>query len=162
VGFLDHMLTHIARHGFFDLVVSARGDLEVDAHHTVEDVGICLGQAVAEAAGDGAGLSRYGHAVVPMDEALAEAALDLSGRPFLRFAGDMPTPRVGAFDAELGREFFQAFVNHARATLHIELRAGKNTHHCLEAVFKAFGRALDRATRVDPRLQGALTTKGVL
>jgi imidazoleglycerol-phosphate dehydratase len=162
VGFFDHMLTHIARHGLFDLKVKADGDLEIDAHHTVEDVGICLGNAFAEALGEPAGIKRYGHAVIPMDEALAEAAIDVSGRPFLAFEAKLPKNKVGEFDAELTEEFFRAFAVNSRTTVHIVLRYGQNTHHCIEGIFKAFARALDAATSSDPRVTGVPSTKGML
>lgn len=162
IGFFDHMLTHIGRHGLFDLRVAAEGDLEVDAHHTVEDVGICLGKAFLEALGDLKGIARYGHAVVPMDEALAEVAMDISGRPFLSFQADLSRARVGEFDAELTEEFLRAFAVNGRVTLHVLLRQGSNVHHSIEAIFKAFGRALDAATRLDPRVTGVPSTKGML
>ncbi len=162
IGFFDHMLTHVARHGLFDLVVKAEGDLEVDGHHTVEDVGICLGKAFDEAIGDPVGLVRYGHAVIPMDEALAETAIDISGRPFLLFDVSLPRVTVGSFDAELVEEFFRAFSVHSQTGLHIILRHGNNVHHCIEAIFKAFGRALDMATQKDPRVKDIPSTKGML
>lgn len=162
IGFFDHMLTHIAKHGLFDLRVVAKGDLEVDAHHTVEDVGICLGKALLEAVGKPNGLTRFGHAVVPMDEALAEAAVDCSGRPYLVFDAGFAAERVGAFDTELTEEFFRALSVNARITLHLVLRYGKNAHHGIEALFKAFGRALDQALRLDPRVKDVPSTKGVL
>lgn len=162
IGFFDHMLTHIAKHGLFDLTVNAKGDLEIDAHHTVEDVGICLGKAFAQALGEMKGIARFGHAVVPMDEALAEVAIDFSGRPFLVFEADLPRGKVGEFDSELTEEFFRAFAVNSRTTLHIVLRYGSNLHHCIEGVFKAFARALDRATQLDPRVQGVPSTKGML
>lgn len=162
VGFFDHMLTHLAKHGLFDLRVSATGDLHIDAHHTVEDVGICLGRAFREALGDMRGVRRFGHAVAPMDEALAAASIDISGRPYLVFMADLPGRRVGVFDAELAEEFFRAFAMNARITLHLELRRGSNVHHCIEGMFKAFARALDDASRRDDRGQGVPSTKGVL
>ena len=162
VGFFDHMLTHLARHGLFNLDVAAQGDLEIDPHHTVEDVGICLGKAFLQALGDMKGLARFGHAVVPMDEALADATVDLSGRPFLVFDAELPCGKAGEFDSELAEEFFRAFAVNCRATLHISLRAGANLHHCIEGIFKAFARALDQATRLDPRVTGVPSTKGVL
>ena len=161
VGFFDHMLTHIARHGLFDLEVSATGDLEVDAHHTVEDIGICLGKAFSQALGDAAGITRFGHAVAPMDEALAETAVDISGRPFLAFDAQL-TGKVGEFDAELVEEFFRAFAVNSKITLHIGLRYGSNAHHCIEGIFKAFARALSGAVRIDPRVAGVPSTKGTL
>ena len=162
IGFFDHMLTHIAKHGLFDLVVKAKGDLEIDAHHTVEDVGICLGKAFAQALGDMKGIARFGHAVIPMDEALAMVAIDFSGRPFLVFQADLPRGKVGDFDSELTEEFFRAFAVNSRTTLHIVLRYGTNLHHCIEGIFKAFARALDAATRLDPRVSGVPSTKGML
>ena len=162
IGFLDHMLTHVARHGLFDVRVAAKGDLEVDAHHTVEDVGICLGKAFAQAVGTPAGLVRFGHAVIPMDEALAEVSVDFSGRPFLAFGATLPRERVGEFDAELVEEFFRAFAVNCRVTLHIGLRYGNNVHHSIEAIFKAFARALGEAVRRDPRVQDVPSTKGTL
>ncbi len=162
IGFFDHMLTHIAKHGLFDLVVDAKGDLEIDAHHTVEDVGICLGKAFAQALGEMKGIARFGHAVVPMDEALAEVAIDFSGRPFLVFEAELPRGKVGEFDSELAEEFFRAFAVNSRTTLHIVLRYGTNLHHCIEGIFKAFARALDRATQLDPRVTGVPSTKGML
>ncbi len=162
IGFFDHMLDHVGRHGLFDLAVRASGDLHIDAHHTVEDVGICLGKAVLEAVGEPRGLTRFGHAVVPMDEALAEVALDFSGRPYLVFRADLHKERVGEFDVELVEEFMQAFVANARVTLHVMLREGSNAHHGIEAIFKAFGRALRAAVQLDPRVQGVPSTKGML
>lgn len=162
VGFFDHMLTHIAKHGLFDLEVKADGDLEIDGHHTVEDVGICLGKVFAKALGTPAGIRRYGHAVIPMDEALAEVSIDVSGRPFLAFDADLDKGRVGEFDAELTEEFFRAFAVNSRTTLHIVLRYGQNTHHCIEGIFKAFARALDDAVTRDARVTGVPSTKGML
>ncbi|MCK5862409.1 MAG: imidazoleglycerol-phosphate dehydratase HisB [Candidatus Hydrogenedentes bacterium] len=161
-GFFDHMLDHIARHGLFDLTVNAKGDLHIDAHHTVEDVGICLGKAILQAVGEPKGLNRFGHAVVPMDETLAEAAVDFSGRPYLVFNAALPVGDVGGFDAELVEEFFYAVAMQSRITLHIELRHGRNLHHCIEGIFKAFGRALRVALQRDPRVQGVPSTKGML
>jgi imidazoleglycerol-phosphate dehydratase len=162
VGFLDHMLTLFARHGLFDLEVAATGDLVVDQHHTVEDVGICLGQAVSQAVGDKRGITRYGSATVPMDEALVLCALDLSGRPFLACDLQVQGRAIGAFDAELVPEFFRAVAANALLTLHLRQLAGENGHHLVEAAFKAFARALDAATRPDPRVEGVPSTKGVL
>jgi imidazoleglycerol-phosphate dehydratase len=156
------MLTHLARHGLFDLRISAKGDLHIDAHHTVEDVGICLGQAFLKAVGVPEGLRRYGHAVVPMDEGLAEAAIDFSGRPYLVFRAELPNVRLGDFDTELAREFFQAFAMNARITAHVLLRYGDNAHHDVEVMFKAFARALSQAVSRDPRVQGIPSTKGVI
>ena len=162
VPFFDHMLTQIARHGFFDLTIAARGDLEVDAHHTVEDVGICLGEAFKQALGDKTGIRRYGRGTMPMHEALAAVVLDFSGRPFLVWHVDLPKAQVGSFDLELVEEFFTAFCNHAGANVHVNLAYGDNLHHIVEAVFKAFARALDEATQIDPRVQGVLSSKGAL
>ncbi len=161
--FLDHMLDQIARHGMLDLEVRAAGDLHIDAHHTVEDIGITLGQAVAKALGDKTGIRRYGHAYVPLDEALSRVVIDFSGRPGLDYHIDFPRARVGDFDIDLVHEFFQGFVNHAMVTLHIDSLRGKNAHHIAETVFKAFGRALRMAVEADPRMQGQLpSTKGSL
>ena len=162
VPFFDHMLTQIARHGFFDLEISARGDLEVDAHHTVEDLGICLGEAFKQALGDKAGVRRYGRGTMPMHEALAAVILDFSGRPFLVYNVPLPKAQVGDFDLELVEEFFTAFCNHAGANIHVNLAYGENLHHIVEAVFKAFARALDDATQFDPRIEGVLSSKGSL
>ncbi len=163
VPFLDHMLDQIARHGLIDLEVQAQGDLHIDAHHTVEDVGITLGQAVAKALGDKKGLRRYGHAYVPLDEALSRVVIDLSGRPGLCFNLDFTRARIGEFDVDLVREFFQGFVNHALATVHVDNLRGVNAHHQCETVFKAFGRALRAAVEVDDRAGGAMpSTKGTL
>lgn len=163
VGFFDHMLAQIARHGMIDLSVRADGDLHVDAHHTVEDVGIGIGQALAEAWGDKAGLSRYGHAWVPLDEALSRVVIDLSGRPGLFYGARYPSERIGAFDTELVREFFQGLVNHADMTLHMDNLKGANSHHIAETLFKAFGRALRMAASRDPRLGDSTpSTKGSL
>jgi len=162
VPFLDHMLTQIARHGFFDLQVSARGDLEIDAHHTVEDLGICLGEAFKQALGDKSGVRRYGRGSMPMHEALAAVVLDFSGRPFLVYNVPLPKVQIGNFDLELVEEFFTAFCNHAGANVHVNLAYGDNLHHIVEAVFKAFARALDEATQLDPRVEGVLSSKGTL
>lgn len=163
VPFLDHMLDQIARHGLIDLEIEAQGDLHIDAHHTVEDVGITFGQALFKALGDKKGLRRYGHAYVPLDEALSRVVIDLSGRPGLEFHVDFTRERVGEFDLELTREFFQGFVNHALATLHIDNLRGLNAHHQCETVFKAFGRALRAAVEIDERAPGAMpSTKGTL
>lgn len=163
IPFLDHMLGQVARHGRFDLTVQATGDLPVDLHHTVEDVGIVLGDAVSQALGERAGILRYGAARVPMDEALASAVIDLSGRPFLVFQAPQLKGRIGDFEADLVREFFQGLTNHLRANVHIHVEYGQNLHHMAEAVFKAAGRALDQATTADPRLLGAVpSTKGRL
>ena len=163
VPFLDHMLDQIARHGLIDLEVAAKGDLHIDAHHTVEDIGITLGQAFAKAVGDKKGIRRYGHAYVPLDEALSRVVVDLSGRPGLTFAVDFSRGTIGEFDVELVSEFFQGFVNHAGVTLHVDNLRGKNAHHQVETIFKAFGRALRMAVETDPRLGDALpSTKGSL
>jgi imidazoleglycerol-phosphate dehydratase len=163
VGFLDHMLDLLARHGRLDLDVTARGDLQTGAHHTVEDVGIVFGQAVDRALGDRSGITRYGHAVVPMDEARAACAIDISGRPFLAFdGGALPPGITGGFDHELLEEFFRAVANAARLTLHVEVEAGTNAHHMIEAAFKAFARALRAAVAVDPTEAGVPSTKGTL
>ena len=162
VPFLDHMLDQIARHGLVDLRVKATGDLHIDAHHTVEDIGITLGQALAAALGDKARLTRYGHAYVPLDEALSRVVIDLSGRPGLVMNVSFTRARVGEFDVDLVREFFQGFVNHAKATLHIDNLRGDNAHHQAETVFKAFGRALRMAVSEDPRQVGIASTKGSL
>ncbi|HET8598213.1 MAG TPA: imidazoleglycerol-phosphate dehydratase HisB [Castellaniella sp.] len=163
VPFLDHMLDQIARHGLFDLDIHCDGDTHIDDHHSVEDVGITLGQAFAAAAGNKAGLRRYGHAYVPLDEALSRVVVDLSGRPGLFYRVDYTRARIGAFDVDLAREFFQGFVNHALATVHIDNLRGENAHHQCETIFKAFGRALRMATEVDLRAGGAIpSTKGSL
>jgi len=163
VPFLEHMLDQICRHGIFDLNIKAKGDLEIDAHHIVEDVGITLGQAVNKALGDKKGIRRYGHAYVPLDEALSRVVLDCSGRPGLDYHAEYPRARVGEFDIDLLREFFQGFVNHAQVTLHIDNIRGRNAHHIAETVFKAFGRALRMAVELDPRMQGITpSTKGSL
>jgi len=161
VGFFDHMLDAVARHGGFDLDVRVQGDLETGPHHTVEDTGLALGAALDEALGDRTGIERYGHAVVPMDEARAGAAIDLSGRPFTAFEADVPPVRIGDFDADLAEEFFRAVANTAKLTLHLRLEAGSNTHHIVEALFKAFARAL-RAAVAETGSSGVPSTKGVL
>ena len=161
--FFDHMLDQIARHGLVDLVVRAKGDLEIDAHHTVEDIGITLGMATAKALGDKKGIRRYGHAYVPLDEALSRAVVDFSGRPGLEWHVDYRRARVGQFDVDLTHEFFQGFVNHAQATVHIDNLRGDNAHHQCETIFKAFARALRMAVEVDPRAAGVVpSTKGTL
>lgn len=163
VPFFDHMLDQVARHGLFDLDINANGDLEIDAHHTVEDVGITLGQAFAKALGDKRGIRRYGHAYVPLDEALSRVVLDLSGRPGIEYVVDYPRARVGDFDLDLIFEFFQGFINHAGVTLHIDSIRGRNAHHVAETIFKAFGRALRMATEMDERMGDILpSTKGAL
>jgi len=163
VGFFDHMLDQVARHGMLDLEIKAKGDLHIDAHHTVEDVGITFGQAFAKAIGDKKGVRRYGHAYVPLDEALSRVVIDLSGRPGLEYAVDYARGLVGEFDIDLVYEFFQGFVNHAQVTLHIDNLKGRNAHHQAETIFKAFGRALRMAAEPDPRAAGTLpSTKGSL
>jgi imidazoleglycerol-phosphate dehydratase len=163
VPFLDHMLEQVARHGMIDLDVSAKGDLHIDAHHTVEDIGITVGQAFAQAVGDKKGLRRYGHSYVPLDEALSRVVVDLSGRPGMEFNVKFRRARIGEFDVDLINEFFQGFVNHAMVTLHIDNLSGRNAHHQAETVFKAFGRALRMAVELDPRAAGTIpSTKGSL
>lgn len=163
IPFLDHMLDQIARHGLIDLEITAQGDLHIDAHHTVEDIGITLGQAVAKALGDKKGLRRYGHAYVPLDEALSRAVIDLSGRPGLVFNVEFSRARIGDFDVDLIHEFFQGFVNHALVTLHIDNLAGRNAHHQAETIFKAFGRTLRMAIEHDHAAAGIIpSTKGTL
>jgi len=162
VPFLDHMLEQVARHGAFDLDISAKGDLHIDAHHTVEDIGITLGQAFAKAAGDKKGVRRYGHAYVPLDEALSRAVVDLSGRPGLEYHIEFTRARIGEFDVDLVHEFFQGFVNHAQVTLHVDNLKGTNAHHQAETAFKAFGRALRMAVEPDPRVKDVPSTKGEL
>jgi imidazoleglycerol-phosphate dehydratase len=163
LGFLDHMLDQIARHGMMDLKVNAKGDLHIDGHHTVEDIGITLGQAFAKAIGDKKGIRRYGHAYVPLDEALSRVVLDISGRPGLVFACEFTRATIGEFDVDLFYEFFQGFVNHANITLHIDNLKGHNSHHQAETIFKAFGRALRMAVEHDVRMEGIMpSTKGSL
>jgi imidazoleglycerol-phosphate dehydratase len=163
IPFLEHMLEQIARHGSFDLEISANGDLHIDDHHTVEDIGITLGQAFKEALGDKKGLMRYGHAYVPLDEALSRVVIDFSGRPGIEYRVKFTRPRIGQFDVDLFHEFFQGFANHAPATLHIDNLAGQNAHHIAETMFKAFGRALRFAVAEDERMQGIIpSTKGTL
>lgn len=163
VPFLEHMLDQVARHGMFDLKIAAKGDLEIDAHHTVEDVGITLGQAFTQALANKQGIRRYGHAYVPLDEALSRVVLDCSGRPGIEYHVDYPRARVGDFDVDLVFEFFQGFINHAHITLHIDNIRGRNAHHIAETIFKAFGRALRTAVELDPRLGDTVpSTKGAL
>ncbi len=163
LGFLDHMLDQIARHGMMDIGVNAKGDLHIDAHHTVEDIGITLGQAFAKAIGDKKGIRRYGHSYVPLDEALSRVVLDISGRPGLEFGVEFSRARIGDFDVDLIHEFFQGFVNHAGVTLHIDNLRGVNAHHQAETIFKAFGRALRMAVEMDERMAGVMpSTKGTL
>jgi len=161
-GFLDHMLDLLARHARFDLTVNASGDLETGAHHTTEDVGIVLGQALDQALADRSGITRYGSATVPMDESLAECALDISGRPFCAFAGELPAASIAGWDTELAEEFFRAVANSAKLTVHVRVVAGNNAHHMIEASFKAFARALREAVSIDPTEPGVPSTKGVL
>jgi len=163
VAFLDHMMDQIARHGMIDLDIRAMGDLHIDAHHTVEDIGITLGQAFSKAMGDKKGITRYGHSYVPLDEALSRVVIDFSGRPGLEFHADFKRGMIGEFDVDLFHEFFQGFVNHANATLHIDNIRGRNAHHIAETIFKAFGRAVRMAIEPDQRMQGILpSTKGAL
>ncbi|MEC2077247.1 imidazoleglycerol-phosphate dehydratase HisB [Metabacillus fastidiosus] len=162
VPFMDHMLDLFTKHGQFDLTVNADGDIEIDDHHTTEDIGICLGQAFKDALGDKKGIKRYGNAFVPMDEALAQVVVDLSNRPHFEFKGELPSSRVGTFDTELVDEFLWKFALEARINLHVIIHHGRNTHHIIEAIFKALGRALDEASTVDPRIKGVPSTKGML
>ncbi|HKZ18122.1 MAG TPA: imidazoleglycerol-phosphate dehydratase HisB [Geobacteraceae bacterium] len=162
VPFLDHMLSLFARHGLFDLQVEATGDIDIDFHHTVEDIGIVLGDAFRKALGDKQGIRRYGNAVVPMDETLASATVDISGRPYLVYEVSLPKVKIGEFDVELVREFFVAFANNCGTNLHVRLMYGDNVHHIVEACFKAFARAMDEATRLDDRIKGVMSTKGKL
>jgi imidazoleglycerol-phosphate dehydratase len=162
IGFFDHMLTLLAKHSLFDLTVKAQGDLHVDAHHTVEDVGICMGKSLAEALGDKAGIRRYGSATLPMDETLATVAVDLSGRPFCVWNAQVPPEILGTFNAPLAEEFWRAFASSGALNLHVVCHYGRNTHHMLEAIFKASARALRQAVEADPRMPGIPSTKGVL
>jgi imidazoleglycerol-phosphate dehydratase len=162
VPFLTHMLDLFTKHGHFNLTVTAKGDTEVDDHHTTEDIGICLGQALREALGDKKGIKRYGNAFVPMDEALAQVVVDLSNRPHFEFRGEFSSQKVGTFDVELVHEFLWKLALEARMNLHVIVHYGRNTHHMIEAVFKALGRALDEATMIDPRVKGVPSTKGML
>ena len=163
VPFLEHMLDQVARHGMIDLDIQANGDLHIDAHHTVEDIGITLGQAFAKAVADKKGIRRYGHSYVPLDEALSRVVIDFSGRPGLEFHADFPRASIGGFEVDLLFEFFQGFVNHAQVSLHIDCIRGRNSHHIAETIFKAFGRALRMALEADPRMQGIMpSTKGAL
>ncbi|MBQ1689106.1 MAG: imidazoleglycerol-phosphate dehydratase HisB [Lachnospiraceae bacterium] len=162
IGFFDHMLNSFARHGFFDLDLQVNGDLEVDCHHTIEDVGIVLGKAIKEALGDKAGIKRYGYFILPMDETLALCSLDLSGRPFFVYDVNFTTERIGQFDTEMVREFFYAVSYGAEMNLHLKQLDGVNNHHIAEGIFKAFAKALDEATQFDSRIQGVLSTKGAL
>ncbi len=162
IGFFDHMLTHLARHGLFDLKISAIGDLHIDAHHTVEDVGICFGKALVEALGDKSGIRRYGHAIIPMDEALVTSAIDLSGRPFLVWKANIPNETLGTFHSSLAREFWQAVASAGLLNLHVVAHHGQNAHHLIETIFKATARALRQGTESDQRAAGIPSTKGVL
>jgi len=162
VGFFDHMLELLGRHAGLGLVVEAKGDLETGAHHTVEDVGIAFGQALDQALGDRGGIRRYGHAVLPMDEALGECAIDVSGRPFCRFESELPAVSIAGFDSELAEEFFRAVSSNAKLSVHVSTRYGNNAHHLIEAMFKAFARALRAAVEIDPREDGVPSTKGTL
>ncbi|MGI6092561.1 MAG: imidazoleglycerol-phosphate dehydratase HisB [Veillonellaceae bacterium] len=162
VGFFDHMLILLAKHGLFDLKLKADGDLFVDCHHTIEDAGIVLGQVIKKALGDKTGIRRYGTAFVPMDEALVMVSLDISGRSFLVYDVEVQTDRIGNYDCEMTEEFLRALANNAGLTLHVKMLAGKNAHHIVEALFKALGRALDEATRLDARINGVMSTKGML
>jgi imidazoleglycerol-phosphate dehydratase len=162
VGFFDHMLTHIGKHGLFDLSVTCKGDTHIDAHHTVEDVGICFGKALVQALGDKAGIRRFGDCTLPMDETLATAAVDLSGRPFLVWRADVPTETLGTFSSQLAEEFWRAVSSSGLLTLHVVLHHGRNTHHIVEVIFKACARALRAATEADPRASGIPSTKGIL
>jgi imidazoleglycerol-phosphate dehydratase len=162
IGFLDHMLELLARHGRLGLGLEAKGDLETGAHHTTEDIGICMGQALDQALADRAGIRRYGSATVPMDEALAECAIDISGRPLLVFKADIPDVTIAGFDSELTEEFFRAVASNSKMTVHLEVRAGSNAHHMIEAAFKAFARALREAVAIDPEETGVPSTKGTL
>lgn len=162
VAFFDHMLEQFAKHGFFDLTIKARGDIEIDFHHTVEDVGITLGEAIAKALGDKKGITRFGDSFVPFDECLVFAAVDLSGRPYCVYNFKTPKSKIGVFDTELAEEFFKSFTNSLKCNLHIELKYGDNLHHIVEASFKAVARALDKATSIDPRSNKIPSTKGML
>jgi len=162
IGFLDHMLTLVSAHGFFDIFLNASGDVEVDSHHTAEDVGIVFGDALYECLGDKKGIRRYGDATVPMEDALCVCAIDISGRPYLSFDAGFSSPMLGNMESEMVEEFFRAFCVHGGINLHIKLLSGKNNHHIAEAIFKAFARALDMAAALDPRVEGVLSTKGML
>lgn len=162
IPFMDHMLTLMAAHGFFDLTLDAKGDIEIDDHHTIEDIGMVLGEAFNKAVGDRKGIKRYGRGLIPMDEALAAVVIDFSNRPFLVYHVNLRCETAGRFDAQLVQEFLRAFVNRSGTTLHVNLMYGQNTHHIIEAVFKAFGQALDEATILDSRIAGVRSTKGIL
>lgn len=162
IGFFDHMLTHISKHGFMNIDVKAKGDTNVDCHHTVEDVGIVLGKAFTEALGSKEGIKRYGSSVIPMDDVLVLCAVDISGRPYFNFDAEFTTAKLGDMDTEMIREFFRAVCTNCPMNLHIKVMSGKNNHHIAEGIFKAFGRAMDEATTLDPRIKGVLSTKGML
>lgn len=162
IGFFDHMLTHIAKHGFFDINLEVGGDLEVDCHHTIEDTGIVFGKCLAKALGDKAGIKRYGSFILPMEEALALCALDISGRPYLNFDACFTDSKIGSMDTQMIEEFFRAVCIYGGLNLHIKVLSGKNDHHIAEAIFKAFGKALDQAVSFDERIEGVLSTKGIL
>ena len=162
IPFMDHMLAQLSKHGLFDLKIDAKGDVEIDFHHTVEDIGIVLGQAFKKALGDKAGIKRYGSVSIPLDEALASVVVDLAGRPYFSYDVNIPKEKVGEFDVELVEEFFQAFVNNCGITLHIRLISGNNLHHIIEAIFKAFARTMDQGTFIDKRIKGIPSTKGTL
>ena len=162
IGFLDHMLTLFAKHSFMDLTIKAKGDLEVDSHHTVEDIGIVLGEALKEAMGDKAGIHRYGNCFIPMDETLAQVCLDFSGRPFLIFGAEIPKIKLGNYETEMTEEFFRAVAMNCGLTLHIRVLYGSNVHHIIEAIFKAFARSVAEAAALDPRVKGVMSSKGVL
>lgn len=162
IGFFDHMLTHVSKHGFMDLILEAEGDLEVDCHHTVEDVGIVLGKAFHQALGDKKGIRRYGSFILPMEEALVLCSLDISGRPYLSFDANFTAERIGTLDTEMIEEFFRALCLHAGFNLHIKVMDGRNNHHIAEAMFKAFGKTVDIASQMDSRIEGVLSTKGTL
>lgn len=162
VPFMDHMLDLVAKHGHFNLDIEANGDIEIDDHHTTEDIGICLGQAILQALGDKKGIKRYGNAFVPMDDALAQVVIDLSNRPHLEFRGEWPSQKVGTFDTELVHEFLWKLALESRMNLHVIVHYGRNTHHIIEAIFKAFARALDEATLIDERVKGVPSSKGML
>lgn len=162
IGFFDHMLTHISKHGFIDLNVNVEGDLDVDCHHTVEDVGIVLGKCISQALGSKVGIKRYGYSLLPMDEVLVLCAIDFSGRPMLCFDAQFTQPALGDFDTEMVEEFFRAVADNSGMTLHIKVLSGKNNHHIAEGIFKAFGKAMDMAVTIDSRIDGVLSTKGML
>ncbi len=162
IGFFDHMLTNMSKHGFFDIDINAEGDIEVDCHHTIEDVGIVIGQGINQALGDKVGIKRYGHSIIPMEEALILCSLDISGRPYFCFDGNFTVPIVGDMQTEMVEEFFRAISINCGLNLHIKILEGKNNHHMIEGIFKAFAKALDEATTIDPRIKGVLSTKGMI